>query len=61
MHAAVSALQGFSQRGAATAEDATAATANAASRGSRMRLASCTTVASAERAFPSYQDSRCGV
>src|SRR5262245_29954895 len=41
MHAAVSALQDISQCGAAAPENATAATASAATRRSRMLLASC--------------------
>src|SRR5262245_24142338 len=52
MHAAVSALHGFSQRGAATAEDATTATASAATRGRRMLFASCMVRPHGGRFFP---------
>src|SRR5262249_26620501 len=51
MQVAVSALQGFSQRGAASAEDATATTADAARRTSRLLLVSSITMASVERAL----------
>src|SRR5262245_13131959 len=51
MHAAVSALHGFSQRGAATAEDATTATASAATKGSRLGPQSLHREAFTERGF----------